>query len=235
MARMFKDMVCGCVLALAFLAAGPGRTQDVSLVLDRGETAVELFVGMPARTAVEAFGLAPDLLEGPDGTVDFVALREGTWGIGDALFAGVKTQIGGKDAAFEGMSLMVHLKDLRLPLETPLDALTAISVCGVEPPAVPPTLDDLYLYAGMIAYTSDPQAALRLDLPRDRQDALQVQLRDYRQGRLIAAQQFALPPGQALTLGGADRWWMWAAGLAGLGALAMTGVWFRRALPAARV
>ncbi len=202
-----RHPTAGWGAALACLVASPVAGQDVSIVLDRSERAVELFLGMPARTAVDAFGLSPDLLTEADGTVDFIGFRQGTWDIGDALFDGVEARIGTEIAAFEGMSVMVHLADQRLPMTTPLDALIAISVCGVEPPDTPPTIDDLYLYAGLIAETSDPRGIVRLDLPMAQDRGLDVQIRDYREGVLLASAERSLDRDVPLVIGGAEAAW----------------------------
>lgn len=204
--------------AACLVVAGPvvAQAQDVTILLDRTDRAVELFVEMPARMAVDAFGLAPDQLTGPTGTVDFVGFREGTWDIGDALFANIKAQIGDEAAVFEGMSVMVHLADQRLPFETPLDGLTAISVCGVQPPETPPTLDDLYLYAGLIAFTDTPEAPLRLDLPADRQGAIEVRVRDYQPGKPAIEETLAVAPGAPLIIGTRSGVLAMTAGMGGM-------------------
>jgi hypothetical protein len=212
--RYQQVQVAGAIaLCGALIGAVPAGAEGISVVVSRGDASVELFVGMPARTAVDAFGLPPHLLEQPDGTVDFTGFSQGTWDMGDALFAGVTTTIGDTDVQFEGMSVMVHLTDQRLPLETPLDGLTAISVCGVEPPAEPQTLDDLYLYAGLIGYTPDPQAVLQLHLPQDRQDTIEVRVRDYQQGQLMANDHVALDLTMPLTVGNGGPWRPQIAGL----------------------
>lgn len=199
----------------ALVGAGMSATaEQIDLIVDRGVRGVEIFLGMPASTAVTRFGLDPDDLTGPDGTIDFTAFTVGTWDIGDALLDGVEIRIGTEAAGFEATSLMVHLKDQRLPFKTPLDGLTAISVCGVLPPETPPALDDLYLYAGFVAYPQDTGADLRFDLPEEPGDGLSVTVREYGAGHTGQPQVVRVAPGEALVIGARRGWVSW--GIAGV-------------------
>ena len=222
------------VIATALLC-GPAAAGQVEIVLDRGDRAIEIFFGMSAETAVETFGLDPALLVGPDGTVDFGVLQQGTWGIGDALLARVDARLGSKAAGFEGTSLMVHLKDQRLPFATPMDGLAAISVCGATPPETPPVLDDLYLYAGFVAYPENTGNALRLDLPGIGPAGLEVVVREFGTNGPAPQRRLHLSPGETLVLGRSPFPW-WAISLA---LLPVTGLgvfrWLRSGHVADRV
>lgn len=186
----------------AELAASAEDADDVVLIVQRDNRAVEMFFGMPARTAVRRFGLDPALLQQADGRVEFAAFRQGTWDIGDALLEMTDVRIGDAPAKFESTSLMVHLNAQRLPFDTPLDALTAISVCGVEPPEVPPALDDLYLYAGFVTYSADPAGPLRIVLPPGGRGAVKLKVRQFRDGALLAVREVTAEPGKPFVVGG---------------------------------
>lgn len=209
-----------CVAAVALCAVGPsaGAAEQIDLIVDRGTRGIEMFLGMPARTAITRFGLDPELLTGAGGVVDFAEFSGGTWDIGDHLLADVDVRIGGAAAGFEATSLMVHLNEQRLPFLTPVDGLTAISVCGVAQPATPPTLDDLYLYAGFVAYPPDTQAPLQFTLPEAPGEGLLVTLRAYGPNDAGTPQSLHLAPGEPLIVG-AQGWGAWRVVIAGLVAL----------------
>ncbi len=209
-------MRAAALVVAALGGAGPScaLADRITLIVDRGPRAVEVFLAMPVSTAVTRFGLNPDLLKGPGGVVDFADFSGGTWDIGDALLAGVDVRIGRAPAGFEATSLMVHLKDQPLPFQTPFDGLTAISVCGVAQPVTPPTLDDLYLYAGFVAYPPNAEAPLRFDLPEGPGERLSVTVREYGAGRTGTPRNLHLDPGQPLILGQKVGLSLWGLGLA---------------------
>jgi hypothetical protein len=192
--------------ALALLPLGAAAS-DVTMVIERGPTTVEVFLGMPAEGLVDYFGLPPERLEDETGEVAFEPLRLGTWTIGDDVFAGVEARIGGAPASYEAMSLMVHPEDQKLPLYNSFDGMMAIAVCSVEPPENP-TLDRLYSYVGYIAYPGDPNGALQFTLPETGRDALRFEIRDFREGALLAETQVTVPDGGTLALAPAPpkRW-----------------------------
>lgn len=204
-AAVFATAAC-CGVGLS-----AGAPEQIELIVDRGTRGIEIFLGMPARTAITRFGLDPALLTGMGGAVNFADFSGGTWDIGDHLLAGVDVRIGRAAAEFEATSLMVHLNEQRLPFETPIDGLTAISVCGVAQPATPPTLDDLYLYAGFVAYPPNAQAPLQFTLPEAPGEGLAVTLREYGPRHAGAVQSLHLVPGEPLTLGA--RGWLFSPGV----------------------
>ncbi|WP_417210862.1 hypothetical protein [Antarctobacter sp.] len=221
--------LCAALVGAMLGGAGPsGALADqIEVIVDRGMRGIEMFLAMPARTAVTRFGLTPELLTGPDGKVNFADFSGGTWDIGDALLAGVDVRIGHAPAGFEATSLMVHLKDQPLPFQTPFDGLTAISVCGVAQPETPPALDDLYLYAGFVAYPPDADAPLRFDLPEAPGERLSVTVREYGPGHTGAPTRLHLDSGQPLILGRQGGLPLWAIGLA---AAVLSGLVALRAL-----
>lgn len=208
--RLLCAAALGVVALGSVVSAALAAEDRVDLIVDRTGRGIEVFFGMPATVAISRFGLAAEQLEGSDGGVDFAAFSEGTWDIGDALLKGVDVRIAGVEAGFEATSLMVHLKDQRLPFRSPLDALTAISVCGVAPPDTPPALDDLYLYAGFVAYPQDTAGNLRFVLPNRPGDTLLVQVRQFGAGHAGAARVMQIKSGASLVIGPRNAravWW----------------------------
>ncbi len=188
-------------LALAItcsLGVSAAQADDMTLVIERGNDAIEFYFALGADVMVETFGLPQNRLAGPNGTVEFDSLREGTFDMGDELFAGVEAQIGETPALFEAMSLMVHPETDALPLETPLDGMIAIAVCTAPTPATPPGLDELRAYAGYIAYTDTPQAPLSLKVPAIGRDDLTVHIRDHTRGMLTSGQTVSWTDGAVL-------------------------------------
>jgi len=182
-----------CVWIGALIASGiwmgahPAGATEVEIVLDRKPGMVELYMSLPAEAMVQDMGLPPEQLTGPDGTVDYDPLRLGTWEIGDALFEQVDTRIGETTVLFEAMSLMVHLNELALPLNTPIDGMIAIAVCTAPDPVAPPALSDLRAYAGYIAYTDAPGGSVSLTFRAPLDAAYTFVVRDFFDGRLSAS------------------------------------------------
>ncbi|MBY6116607.1 hypothetical protein KUW09_20080 [Mameliella alba] len=230
MMRTLGQMATGPIWAAALLLVlglRPALAAQVELIVDRSASAVEVFFGMPAQTAVSAFGMAPGLLTDAEGEVHFEDFRQGTWDLGDALLQAVETRIGGQAARFEATSLMVHLQDQRLPFQTPLDGLTAISVCGVTAPDVPPRLNDLYLYSGFVSYPPDPRGGLEFAIPGISGQGLEVALTVYGTDGGVTRQDVWLAPGEALNVPATaprrQGWLMGATAVIGL--LAGLGLW----------
>ncbi|MEM9900209.1 MAG: hypothetical protein AAF865_02615 [Pseudomonadota bacterium] len=184
----FTSLICATFICSL---SGPDES-DVVIVTDRTPKAVELYIALPAKRMPDVFGIRPEAITGPDGKVDFDALRLGTYELGDDVFANVSARLGGALLDFENMSLMLHPNEQALPLSTPLDGMIAIGVCTVPTPDALPGLEDLRSYLGFIAYTDRPDAEFRLDFPATGRADLRVALRDYASGRFVSARQVML-------------------------------------------
>ena len=118
----------------AFLAtlllALPSNAAQLDVIVDRGESAVEIFVSLRALDIPAVFGNSPDFIAPPGVTVAYEELREGTWDQGDAMITGAALRVGQVDAPLEAMSLMVHPKDAPMPFRDVADAYLAMSVCN---------------------------------------------------------------------------------------------------------
>lgn len=226
---MLRRIPTALVLTLApVVTQADSLGADLTVVVERGETTIEVFFAQPAENLVDVFALPPERLEDDRGIVAFEPLRLGTWLIGDDVIAGTETLVDGKPEVFEAMSLMVHPEDQKLPMYDAFDGFIAIAVCSVEPPE-DPTLDMLYSYVGYIAYPEDPDAPLAFTLPKTGRDAITVEMREFRAGELLSETQVTLADGGAITLDAAPEptvsiagigLWAMLAGL-GLGAGAL--------------
>lgn len=209
-------VLAGC---LAVALSTPAAAEDIEIVIDRGADSVEVYMAMNAATMTNAFGLPPTLLADEHGLVDIEPLRQGTWQIGDALLANVETRLDDAPAVFEAMSLMVHPADSPLPLDTPIDGMVAIAVCTVPTPETHPGLSELRAYVGFIAYPVDPEQIVSFSLPESGRQPLDITVRDFKNGQLVASSTHKVADGGTLTIvtAGAAASWLGFVALAGLG------------------
>lgn len=193
------------VLALVVSANTVAAAADLDIVVDRQSDSIEFFMSTRADRFVSIFDFSPELLAGRTDTVDFAPFREGTWDIGDALLSKAPAALDGSPIVFEAMSLMVHPLDLAFPIPTPLDALLAISVCAVEPPEEPPTLEELQGYVGFIAYVEDTKGVLTLQLPKTGRAPLRVSIREFKDGVPRGHYEVTVPDGGIVEM--SDTFW----------------------------
>ncbi|MEO0387268.1 MAG: hypothetical protein AAF281_07025 [Pseudomonadota bacterium] len=180
-----------CVATAA--AAAPG----VTVMLDRTEEAMGLYLRMPATAAEPLFGRAPEGMT-VGGIIDIDAMREGTYEAGDAMFADVATTTQAGAIVFEALSVAVNRPTAAIPFEFPIDGDMAIAVCLVPDPGEALTFADVDLFAGFYAYPTDGYAALAVRFPETGRDTLTVTVREFRDGDLIDVRSVALADGGTL-------------------------------------
>ncbi|MEO0915819.1 MAG: hypothetical protein AAFY31_02385 [Pseudomonadota bacterium] len=149
----------------------------VQIITSRSGTSFELYLALPTRLAIEAFGVTARDLSTPDGNADFDLFARGTFQLAEDFWGGSQTWIGGTAVAFEAMSLMIHPASSPLPFRTPLDAMTTIEVCGTVREDVP--LGETWLYVGMIAYPDDPSSDLVIDFAKAFEAGTVLHIRDF--------------------------------------------------------
>lgn len=174
---------------------------DVTLIVDRKDSDIELYFGLPAESATAFFASPKTVLVDDDGLVTFDSLREGTWDAGDDLMSNVQTWLDGREVQFEAMSIMVHPIDQRAPFFDPLDGLMAVSICTAIIPGARLPLESLYLYAGYIGYVDDSLGPLQLNFASTGRGSVQVDLRLHENGVLVQTQRIVLQDGGVLVLG----------------------------------
>ncbi len=190
-ARRGLGLVAGALLMSIAAAAAA----DLEILVDRYPDRLELFLSTRADNLVRVFGLPPEGLADASGTVDFASLRNGTWEIGDALLSKVPAALDGAPVAFEAMSLMVHPVNSPLSVDTPFDALLALSVCSAEEPERPLTLAELQGYVGYVAYVADAGGALTLRLPKTGRGDLRIAVREFGAGQASGRYELTVPDG----------------------------------------
>lgn len=190
--------------ALFFFAPEPRRIQ-LEMVVDRSDGHVEVYFSTPATTLFDLFGLPPQAIAGRDGTVDFNRMRLGTADIGDELFDKVESRIASVETQLKAMSVMVHPIGDKMPLNTALDGIIAISVCVAENPAQPPTLAQLQAYSGFVVTTDEHTSTVSMKMPNPVATSWRVSVRDYADGTLQQSYVTSISPEGELTLpGGSD-------------------------------
>ena len=226
------------ILAALLLALMPLQAfaSSLDIIVLRGEDTIEVFFSAPTRGYIDLFGMSPSMLEEPDGTVDFDALREGTFDMADDIFASVDTWFAGAPVFFEAMSMMVHPIDDRLQFRTPVDGMVAMAVCTVPTPDIPPALDTLWAYSGFITYVDDPSGPVSLELTAMTLPSVEVSVRYFTEEGFVGRETFTHAAGTTLLLGNPSSavplWVLWLiiVGLA-LGAgvityrVVMTRIW----------
>ncbi|MEM8796600.1 MAG: hypothetical protein AAGE61_13610 [Pseudomonadota bacterium] len=169
---------------------------DLEVIVDRQPGSIELYVSLPADKLDDVFDVTDDFLAGRNGTVDFASLRNGTFDKADHLIAKVTTAQKELPIVFEGMSMMVHLKDSKVAFSDSFDGALAISVCAVDSPEAPPAVSDLHAYAGFIAFPEDESATVTLELPATSAPGFVVKVKSFEEGR---------PLGEVIRLLDTDR------------------------------
>ena len=201
-------LAAGAVLAVSSRSNDPAPTPvetanlpdaDLRIIVDRRKSSIEVFTYKSADSLLPMFGADPNGLAAADGRVYFGELREtGTFDFGDTIVAKVGFTVDGAPVTLEAMSVMVHPIDNGLPFETPLDGNIAMSVCNVEDPVVPPTMADLSLYGGFIAYPVDGHGDVTMRLPNT--EPLSIDLITFAQGKKQTQERLTVPASAEIPL-----------------------------------
>lgn len=153
-------------LILLALACAGTAAQAAEVILSREGRGIAIYFKMPFEDVEPLFGQPVEGLLEYDGAVSYADLTQGTFEAADALARDVRFTIDGQDAPFAAMSMMIHPEDTVVPFGDPLDALTAISVCGVPLPDTPPAQEDLVWIAGWYAPGLTDLSELTVTFPR---------------------------------------------------------------------
>lgn len=180
----------------------PVSAADLSVIVDRADDGVEIFVKFATADTEEVLAPFPPGFLDADGLVDIAPFRNGTYEMGDEMWAGVSTEIGGEDALVEAMSMMVHPDSLPVDFEDPIDGWIAMAVCNVTDPNARFGLDELSTYAGFFAYKVDGYAPISLVFPTD----IDVEVTEFLLGRELSTASLTVGPDAPLELDAVTRW-----------------------------
>lgn len=221
-----------CVALIA--ACLPGRAEELTIVVNRSDTAATLYIAVPASELGPVFGAdAAALLSSTDLVID-AALQDSLFDQAGMLLAATTIRTRPNGPRFQGMSMVLHPIDDAVAFGTPWDASLASSVCTVPPDSRPWRQEDLLVYAGFAAHGIDGTAGFTVEFPATGREPVDVVLRDFIGGRPHDVVALSLADGGALHVapvaGSAFPWWA----VAGL-AMAVAAAWVlfgrRRAMP----
>ena len=190
---------------LAVLTALPATAADLSLIVDRSEQGVELFLKFAtAETETLLAPFPPGFLD-PDGLVDITPFRQGTFLHGDKLWSEVEMRVAGEGALVESMSMMVHPDSIPVDFNDPIDGWIAMAVCNVTDPNARFELGMLSTYAGFIAWDVEGLGALEINFPAN----AEIKVTEFLEGREISQATLVAGPGAPLTLDAVTTWEKW--------------------------
>ena len=191
--------------AIFALSAMPAFAADLSLIVDRSDRGVELFVKFDTENTETLLAPYPEGFLANDGRVDIGPFRDGTADHGDALWAQVQTHVGGSEAMVEAMSMMVHPDELPVDFNDPIDGWIAMAVCNVTDPDARFDIGVLSTYAGFIAWDVEGHDEVSIAFP----SALEIDVVEFLEGRKIDARTVALAADEALVLDPVTTWERW--------------------------
>jgi len=194
--------VIATVLALA---AAPALSADLSVIVDRSERGVEIFVKFPTERTEALLAPFPAGFLAADGAVDIGPFRNGTYEHGDELWAAVETRVGGESAVVEAMSMMVHPDALPVDFDDPIDGWIAMAVCNVTDPDARFPVAELSTYAGFIAWDVAGHDAVEIGFPT----SMNVEVTEFLEGKQISRASLDVGPDRPLTLYPVSRWERW--------------------------
>lgn len=190
------------IFALAFLATAPAQADavDGTMIVHRGEDAVELYASIDALALTPWLDGDTGIFTEADGSVDFSNFLVDTAFMGDALFGAVEAHVAGEAVQFYAMSFMLHPQDLAVEFDTPWAALSSITFCSVAPSQGTYTPDALRSYVGLAAYPVDGLANVSFEFPSTGRDALTFEVREYLEGEFFQRYQVTLEDGAVFSL-----------------------------------
>ncbi|MEM6276033.1 MAG: hypothetical protein AAF714_03730 [Pseudomonadota bacterium] len=184
------------------LWAGNSTAADLSLIVDRSERGVELFVKFETELTETLLAPFPSGFVADDGRIDIGPFRDGTADHGDALWVGVDTQINGESALVESMSMMVHPDELPVRFDDPIDGWIAMAVCNVTDPDARFSPEVLSTYAGFIAWDVEGHEEVAISFP----SAMEIEVTEFLEGRKIDTLTVALAKDEKLVLDPVTTW-----------------------------
>lgn len=162
-----------------------------------------------------AFGGVPAGLLNQEGHINFDDFRDGSAPFGDWMSQDWSFAVDGAPHELEAMSFMVHPTDVALPVTTPLEGYTAMSVCNAPLDQAPLPLALASLAVGYIAYPVDGFDDLSLRLNADGLDGATVRVIEFKDWSKLNDTIAVVADGGLLQLAAVNRWslgsatWAW--------------------------
>ena len=197
MPMTLKNWVPVAILAASFALPRPALAEPVRLIIDRMNDSVEMFLSLPAPLVPTALGGSTEGLSNGDGTFDLGVFRaSGTAVEGDAVIQSSQLKVDGAAVKVEAMSVMLHPRELSLPFASPIDGVAAMSICTVLPTESLPSLDNLHLYGGFIAYPAAGKDALEFTLANS--ETVELMVAEFVNGRPTNERSITVAPGETV-------------------------------------
>lgn len=199
------------IVGLALFCASPktASAEEVTLVINRVDGATELFFSARADVLFDVFDTPATVLTGDTELIDFGDLRNGTFGIGDALLKTTDFRIDGAPAGFEAMSLMVHPLDDKLPMTTPLEGLISIGVCTGPPAGTMFQINELHGYVGYFTDIDSRAMPIQLTFPAHSGQITEISVHDFVGGSRGVSYTATLDATGTVTLTPQSPWPFW--------------------------
>ena len=195
------------VFFIGFLPiAALARDADATMIINRGEVSIDVFVKMPGGMVASVSGRLPDFQPDDGGIIDLRNLRTDTAPLGDQTFATVSFEVDAAPVHAEAMGMMVHPITDAIPFTTPWDALTAVTLCSFDDAPQLFQISDLYVYAGHSIYPTNGYGDLWIKLPETGRDDIRFHVLTFSKGELVAqGVQVVADGGTLLNSGIANR------------------------------
>ncbi|MEO0485404.1 MAG: hypothetical protein AAF092_05790 [Pseudomonadota bacterium] len=190
---------------LAALMALPATAADLSLIVDRSDRGVELFVRFATADTESLLAPFPTGFLDADGRVDIAPFQAGTFHHGDELWSEVEMRVAGHSALVEAMSMMVHPDSIPVDFNDPIDGWIAMAVCNVTDPNARFDLGVLSTYAGFIAWEVEGHGTVEIDFPTE----AEIEVTEFLEGREISHATVVAGPDAPLTLDAVTSWEKW--------------------------
>ncbi|MEM9582083.1 MAG: hypothetical protein AAGA08_03120 [Pseudomonadota bacterium] len=186
--------------ALLVMSSAAAVARDLTLVTQRHADWTEVYISAGAPDLFDTFSVPYQTLTGETDQVDFGELRAGTGWLGDVLLEQATITIGPRDAALEGMSLMVHPADSKLPMTTPLEGMIAIGVCNGPPDGTYLSISELHAYVGYFSDIGSDGLPISLSFKQPLTSATRVTVYDHGADGAVTRYSLELQPGDPLLL-----------------------------------
>lgn len=198
---LVKPIITAAVLGLAALPSLAEASDELTLIVNRGDDSATYYLSMPADLIEPVLASDPTLLFSDDGRVPIEEFRlVGSFDLADDMFDNITGSQGGERFSFESMSMMVHPSATPLPFAAPWDAYTAIAVCTVQydPDQLVP--GQLQTYYGGFTDQISGDAPLSIHFPKTGRGALEIVVHRYEDGRLLGTDVQVLDDGGSLVI-----------------------------------
>ncbi|WP_320242233.1 hypothetical protein [Cognatiyoonia sp. IB215182] len=161
------------------------RDADATMIINRGDVSIDVFVKMPGGIVAPLTGHLPGFLRDDNSMIDLRDFRTDTAPLSEQAFAPISFTNDAASAHAEAMGMMVHPITDAIPFATPWDALSAVTLCSFDDVPQFFHISDLHFYAGYSIYPTNGYGDLRIKLPETGRNDIRFQVRTFSGGELV--------------------------------------------------